>query len=239
MSFKKTNNYGIGDNNFTAFQETLDTTRRGLVEMSLSNYDTDAAPVVKVGSWFENNGSMFEVVTGDETPSGYGGIANSVTFYLYYSVSGDEFIYDSTTPVWNDALQGYYNSNDRALFSMYKDSGGTLYQFKNKFDRRIRFYYSTGPVTNGTIRAELLGWVPNAGDYLTVDGQMDDPAITINLQGVKVLGIFNNGSGTVNIQYIKTSSNAILNRVFASGSDASTLIQSLELKSEFAAVAYS
>ena len=185
MGFKQTNNYGIGDDNFTAFQETLDTTRRGLLEMSLSEYDTDAAPVVKVGSWFENNGSMYEVITGDETPTGYAGISNSTTFYLYYDVSGDEFIYDSTAPTWNDALQGWYISNDRALFSMYKDSGGTLYQNKalihnashlhfNK--RNLQKAYSATAVAESVIFTALESWVPTTGKILHCEGHLINTA---------------------------------------------------------------
>jgi hypothetical protein len=130
MSLDQINNYGPGDNNFTSFQETLDATRRGLAEITLSEYDTDLAPVVKVGSVFENNSAFFQVTTSDITPTGYSGISNSTTFYLYFDESATAFIYSATAPTWNDARQGWYNGDDRALFSMYKDSGGTLYQDK-------------------------------------------------------------------------------------------------------------
>ena len=65
------------------------------------------------------------------TPTGYAGITNSTTFYLYYDESASVFIYSNTAPTWSDVLQGWYNGNDRAFFSMYKDSGGTLYQSKS------------------------------------------------------------------------------------------------------------
>ena len=103
---------------------------RGKADITLSNYDNDSAPVVKSGSVFDNRGKLINITT-DESPTGYSGIAVSTTFYLYFDESATAFIYDSTAPTWSDDLQGWYNGNDRALFSMYKDSGGTLYQKKS------------------------------------------------------------------------------------------------------------
>jgi hypothetical protein len=130
MAFDQLNEYGIGDSNLTTMMETLDGSYIGKAEITLSNYDTDAAPVVKVGSIFDNNGSLYRVISSDETPTGYSGISVSTTFYLYFDASATAFIYSSTAPTWNDALQGWYNDNDRALFSMHKDSTGTLYENK-------------------------------------------------------------------------------------------------------------
>ena len=103
---------------------------KGKADITLSAYSTTAAPDVKVGSVFEDNGAIFIVDTSDITPTGYAGITNSTTFYLYYDESASVFIYSNTAPTWSDVLQGWYNSNDRAFFSMFKDSGGTLYENK-------------------------------------------------------------------------------------------------------------
>ncbi len=102
---------------------------RGKVEISLSNYDSDGAPVVKSGSVFENNGVGL-LLSGDATPTGYAGITVGTRFYLKYDESESEFVYTETAPTWSDALQGWYNGTDRYFFSMFKDSGGTLYQKK-------------------------------------------------------------------------------------------------------------
>jgi len=104
---------------------------KGKADITISEYATTAAPDVKAKSVFENNGTLTEVST-DVTPTGYSGISVSTNFYLYYDESTAAFIYSETAPTWSDALQGWYNSNDRAFFSMYKDSGGTLYQLKTK-----------------------------------------------------------------------------------------------------------
>jgi len=133
MAITEISDYGIGDNNFTSFMNSLDVTRLGQSSVTISEYGTDDAPDVKVGSWFECNGALYQVATADETPSGYAGISTSSEFYMYYDDSEGEFAYSGTVPTWSDTKQGWYhptNVNDRAFFSMYKDSGGTLYQEK-------------------------------------------------------------------------------------------------------------
>ncbi len=99
------------------------------LQVSLSNYDNDSAPAVKSGSSFDSKGVSVDI-TSDATPTGYGTISNSTTFYLYWDESASAFIYSATVPTWTDLYQGWYNGDDRALFSMFKDSGGTLYQNK-------------------------------------------------------------------------------------------------------------
>jgi hypothetical protein len=65
------------------------------------------------------------VVSGSaESISGIAGIANSTTFYVYYDVSGGVFLASTTAPTFDKEKRGWYNGNDRALFRIYKDSGG-------------------------------------------------------------------------------------------------------------------
>ena len=128
MAITQVNGYSLGDIDLTAIVETLDKTFKGKAKITISEYDTDAAPVVEVGSIFECNGALFKVDSGDETPSGYGNISNSTAFYLYFSE--DEFVYSENEPTWNDDKQGWYHGNDRAFFSMYKS--GSDYETKVK-----------------------------------------------------------------------------------------------------------
>ncbi len=119
------------DYDYAMMLNVINKSYKGKADITLSAYDTTAASDVKVGSVFEDNGAIFIVDTADITPTGYAGMTNSTTFYLYLDVDPTPtFIYSNTVPVWNDALQGHYNGNDRAFFSMYKDSGGTLYERK-------------------------------------------------------------------------------------------------------------
>lgn len=132
MSITQINDYAIGDSNLNGIMTSLDNTYKGKADITLSEYDTDNMPVVKVGSVFENNGALFVVDSADVVPTGYAGIPISTTFYLYYdATTTNTFIYSDVAPVWSDALQGWYNGNNRALFSMFKDSGGTLYEGKS------------------------------------------------------------------------------------------------------------
>ena len=190
MALVQLNDYAVGDPNATASYTTLDATRRGLAEVSLSNYDNDSAPVVKVGSLFANAGALYELQTSDATPTGYSGISNSTTFYLYFDESAGVFIYSSTAPTWSDVYQGWYNGLDRALYSMYKDSGGTLYRDKsllitqNKLGSpdgvqfgnivKLKKYYKATAPTQDDIFQALTTWVPNDGDSLIIEGTAYD-----------------------------------------------------------------
>ena len=155
-------------------------------DITLSNYDNDLAPQVQAGSVFANNGAQFEN-TSDVSPSGYGGIANSTIFYLYFDVSGNEFIFSSTVPVWDDDKQGWYNGNDRAFFSMYKDSGGTLYQNKYRLGDQRELYngkklndsnYIEGTFTGAQVFTKLAPFIPNTGDTILIVGGIN--SVTLN-----------------------------------------------------------
>ncbi len=149
----------------------IEGTNIGKSNITISEYDSTAAPVVKVGSKFEVNGALFKVLTADETPSGYAGISNSTTFYIMYDVSGEEFIFTSVSPTWNDALQGWYESGqtDRYFFSMFKDSGGTLYEQKRKFEKQ-----TLKPITLNTKVIKIGDWNMNTNvSASTVHGIAD------------------------------------------------------------------
>ena len=161
MAITLLNDFGVGDTNFTTMMNTINKSYKGKADITLSNYDNDSAPVVKVGSIFEDNGALFIVDTSDITPSGYAGIANSTIFYLYFDESATAFIYDSTTPTWSDALQGWYSENDRALFSMYKDSGGTLYQTKNKMQQASNLLTKIIPIGDWDMDALVSATIPH------------------------------------------------------------------------------
>ncbi len=157
MAVTLINNFGIGATDFTAMMATINKSYKGKSEITLSNYDNDLAPAVKVGSVFDCNGAIYLVETTDETPSGYSSISNSTMFYLVFDESALSFVYTETAPTWSDNLQGWYNGNDRYFFSMYKDSGGTLYKKKallwNKTDERI---HNTLVIEGGEILTTTL-----------------------------------------------------------------------------------
>lgn len=124
------NQINSADFNYATMLATINAAYVGQDTITITNLDDDTAPQVTAGAIFENNGALFEN-TVLATPTGYAGMTNSTTFYLYYDESGGVFIFSNTAPTWSDAKQGWYNGNDRAFFAMYKDSGGTLYQNKH------------------------------------------------------------------------------------------------------------
>ena len=113
--------------------ETLNKAYKGKADISLSNFNNDLEPVVKIGSVFDNDGAIFLIETDDETPSDYGTINNNTMFYLVFNSDIESFFYTETSPIWEDSKQGWYESgqNFRYLFSLFKNDGGTLYQKKN------------------------------------------------------------------------------------------------------------
>ena len=144
------------DFDYAMMLNVINKSYKGKADITLSAFDTTAAPDVKVGSVFEDNGAIFIVDTADITPTGYAGITNSTTFYLYYDESASVFIYSNTAPTWSDVLQGWYNGNDRAFFSIFKDSGGTLYQSKSKLDGASRLLSRIIPIGDWDMDADTF-----------------------------------------------------------------------------------
>jgi hypothetical protein len=161
---------------------------RGFAEVDLSSYaDGATAPTVAVGSRFDNNGALYVVSGTAESISGIAGIANRTTFYVYFDVSGGVFLASTTAPTFDKEKRGWYNGNDRALFRIFKDSGG-------EYDDRGRIlqengilniseltvsknvtingalavtpfvYQSSSAVTDGTLYTTLSPLVPSIGD---------------------------------------------------------------------------
>jgi len=257
MAITALNDYSVGDSNLNAIMTSLDKTYKGKAEISLSNYDADTAPVVKVGSVFENNGALFIVDTSDITPTGYAGIANSTTFYLVYDESGGAFVYSSSAPTWNDALQGWYVGNDRYFFSMYKDSGGTLYQNKAKMindgnsredgDRYIKGditaeaatysglvkwkkYYTATNITENDLFDALKGWIPNVGDSLACIGQHELSTVI-----GATASIYRSSSTVILIHYTRIDNNNQATATITDGGG-SVVGQQVEIMSNFDAI---
>lgn len=149
------------------------------MQVSLSNYDNDSAPAVKQGSSFDSKGVPVDIGS-DLTPTGYAGISNSTTFYVYWDESAGSFIYSATVPTWTPLYQGWYNGDDRALFSMYKDSTGNLYESKQvlnnvSMSQNIRLITSkqflhSASMTFIDIWTALNPYIPNVGDIITIHG---------------------------------------------------------------------
>jgi hypothetical protein len=180
MSIEQINKQNIDERDILKLIAAVDKNAKGLAQVTVSEYDTDAACVVKAGSVFECNGATFLVSETDETPTGYDDISVSTTFYLYYDESEDEFTYSETAPTWSDSLQGWYNGNDRALFSMYKDSTGLLYCSKGAFMGKngikkysggdYRYYLNVSEESTSAVLFDLMSTWLETGEYLPSSG---------------------------------------------------------------------
>lgn len=175
---------------------------KGLISVTISNYDNALATVVKVGSVFDNAGITINVETSDKTPTGYGTISNSTEFYLYWDESASIFIYSETVPTWSDIYQGWYNVDDRALFSMYKDSGGTLYQnkvllltqnnlevggylsYKSKRVTSENYVHSVS-ISQDTVFGKLDPFIPDTGDEMAIHGSLSNGGDVMTINRVK------------------------------------------------------
>ncbi len=223
------------DYDYAMMLNVINKSYKGKADITLSAYDTDSAPDVKVGSVWEDNGAIFILESADLTPTGYAGITNSTTFYLYFDESASVFIYSNTIPVWNDALQGHYNANDRAFFSMYKDSGGTLYQLKAELSSK-----SENQLDDVTIQNNLtvVDYAIYASKRITSDNYLHGDGVTYNTifdklaPFIPVVGnhmLISGSWGLTNLNVIsraeRTASNTLrLYYVVATGTTASALI---------------
>lgn len=221
--------------------------------VSLSEYDSELASDVKAGSVFDNNGIIITVYA-DATPTGYAGITVSTTFYIYYDESAGVFIFSEDVPVWSDALQGWYTGTDRALFSMFKDAGGTLYQNKNflvaqnnyAFPNSIavagditavnatltgritwRDYYKVIGATKGTIYDVLVTWLSGSGRMKSAYGQLNTGGVQSSIQSVRRFD-------ATTIRIVSINSSAAGNTVTDDFTSADgTVIPSIEIMTNF------
>ncbi len=184
MAVTKQSDFKIGDSNLNGMMLSINGSYKAKADITLSNYDNDTAPAVKVGSEFDCNGGLYIVKTADETPSGYSGIANSTMFYLVFDESALSFVYTSTAPTWSDSFQGWYNGNDRYFFSMYKDSGGTLYNGKKDFVNEPWYFCLTGNHQDSEI-------------YTFLNPLLSKPTISGNANIIEIGGYFSGDNATL------------------------------------------
>jgi len=172
QSTKKSDYDRLLDN--TQYNKTeLAKASKGKAEITISNYDNSSSPVIQAGSIFDNNGVLIDVIS-NATPNvaGYTAVSVSTAFYIYWDESGGVFIYSAAAPTWSDILQGWYNGNDRAFFSMYKDSGGTLYEAKAKLEqenkiRQVSDYGEVGSLVMGSSTEFTLNTIHDPGKTVT------------------------------------------------------------------------
>jgi len=142
--------------------EQFEGIRKGLISLSLTNYDATTVPQIASGSWVECAGSIYKWTSNDTitgTPS-----ANAINYItLVPSGTGASAIltptWSDSAPTWSDAYQGYYSGTTRYAGGCYYD--GTNYYCKWIYTNRhagsfarylnLPFTYHTDDNTNVTL----------------------------------------------------------------------------------------
>jgi len=123
--------------------EQFEGIRKGLISLSLTNYDAAAVPQIASGSWIEAVGSIYKW-TGDDAI--VGAPTNDVINYITMVPSGVGAsailtpTWSDSAPAWSDAYQGYYDGTTRYAAGCYYD--GANYPLKWVYTNR-----HAGPIT--------------------------------------------------------------------------------------------
>lgn len=110
-------------------QNRLEKGDKGLLALSLTEYDTDAECEIAEGSVVEIAGALFEF-TADESITGWAGIGNSNDVYVKCVVAGTAVTAEFTTtaPTYSTSKAGWYGTGGAALHryvaKLYKDGAG-------------------------------------------------------------------------------------------------------------------
>ena len=146
----------------TIAANAIDKGRLGYQSISLTHFNETAEPSISAGSKVEVGGALYEF-TADETGASWAGIGNSNNVYIYLVPSGASisWLYSATAPTWSTSKQGWYNGSNRAVFQLYKDSGG-LYTAKNSLRNPMNYAWQgkmiklvTGATNPWTVPADV------------------------------------------------------------------------------------
>jgi len=117
--------------------EQFEGIRKGMISLSLTNYDATTVPQIASGSWIEAAGSIYKWTGNDSiTGSLTSDAINYVT--MVPSGSGASAIltptWSDSAPTWSDAYQGFYSGTTRYAGGCYYD--GTNYVLKWVYTNR-------------------------------------------------------------------------------------------------------
>jgi hypothetical protein len=134
----------------TVRNDQLELQRRGFINVNLTALTTTAVPDVIVGSAFEVGGSIYEVDTADETPSGWSGIANDNQVYIKFDASAESLVFTTTAPSYSSAKGGWYSGDDRYIAKVYKNASGEavnkeVYRGDSESGDALRLYLDSLP----------------------------------------------------------------------------------------------
>ncbi len=152
MTGSKVNSYTPTDPNPENMQETMDTSRRGDMALSLSNFDNTSVPQIEAGSTVDISGSLYEFDTIDTINTTDPGTSSTVvdgTVYIALFASGDTVTsyWTATAPTWDATKQGYYHTFSS---DVYRYVGGCVLDsgtYSGKFIYNGKDDFTSGSLT--------------------------------------------------------------------------------------------
>ena len=140
----------------TVVATQVEVQRYGYQAVSLTNFTSDTLePALAAGSRLEIGGALF-VAAGNESITGWSGIAVSSDVYIKLTVSGASATasFTTTAPTWSTSAQGWYSGSDRYIGGLYKDGSGNYAQkwlYEEKQIASVKRYGSGSVELTGTL----------------------------------------------------------------------------------------
>lgn len=158
MSGALVNNYSQLDSNILEVQLTLDATRVGFHQVSLTNYDSTSESQIAAGSVIECAGALYKF---DSNESMTGSPSDGTVYIrIVPGLTTCTAEYTNTAPTWSDAYQGWYGTGGAATyryleFILYKS--GSSYSHKyfyfRKQEKICNYFVSYGQSSSITVTA--------------------------------------------------------------------------------------
>lgn len=150
-----------GAADWSDFVTIVERNLRGWMALSLTNMSGTSEPAISAGSALDVGGAFYQFGS-EEAITGWSGIGDDTDVWIKVVPDGSSITVEFTTdvPTWSDAKQGWYDTNDRYVGWLRRDSG-SAYRYKHYLPRESRVKISF---------EEIL----EIGDWDMVDGTGTD-----------------------------------------------------------------
>lgn len=118
--------YSYSSGNYAEFVSRCEKTGKGMIALSLTNYDNNNNCEIAEGSVAEINGAVFRQESGNTAITGTP--QNNAFNYIMLTVSGNaaSASWNNTVPSWNTAYQSYYVGENRCIGGSYLDGANQV-----------------------------------------------------------------------------------------------------------------
>jgi len=158
-----------GSADWTSWITKVDLYAKGMMSLSLTNYDTTSIPQIAAGSICENDGSFAQFAE-DTDIDGLAAAADGTTYVkIVNSSSTPKPTATTSAPTWSDAKQGWYSGTERYVAKLTKAA-------PNYTNKAIYIPSPNGQIVGPvTIEGNLTvngagGLIVKSGEPITLDG---------------------------------------------------------------------